>query len=230
MGQSEFTKTPKSIIDAFHDKNNYLKIFPDSHFWIDLNQIINEFDYCENLMTKEYILIGLNNTIKNGYDLKQIIKSNRQNVVTVVSINEMIEYIKDENYHKGAFYVLINELIACGYNLTNGKKMERKEIYSRIDDERNYQDSTWSVRRKLDGTPDEEKPVAEWILYMEYHLNKAKNSVYHLDTNGALAELRKVTALGVRTMEIHGCPERIMKLDHNPDTLRDGCCGACENC
>jgi hypothetical protein len=43
---------------------------------------------------------------------------------------------------------------------------------------------------------------------MEHHLNKAKNSVYYLNQNEALAEIRKVTALGVRTMEIHGCPSR----------------------
>ena len=35
----------------------------------------------------------------------------------------------------------------------------------------------------------------------------------HVDTEGALAEVRKVAALAVRTMEIHGCPERIIKND-----------------
>jgi hypothetical protein len=91
--------------------------------------------------------------------------------------------------------------------------MRRTEVYSRIDGERDYQDKTWVARRTLEGTPDEEKPVAEWINYIEYHLSKAKERVYHLDTQGALAEVRKVAALAVRTMEIHGCPERIVEND-----------------
>jgi hypothetical protein len=73
----------------------------------------------------------------------------------------------------------------------------------------------------MEGTPDEEKPVAEWINYIEYHLSKAKEKVYHLDTQAALAEIRKVTALGVRTMEIHGAPER------KPDFKCN--CEACRN-
>ena len=86
--------------------------------------------------------------------------------------------------------------------------MERKDVYGCIDGERNYQDEVWGVRRSLDNTPDEDKPVAEWINYIEYHLSKAKDKVYHLNTKEALEELRKVAALAVRAMEIHGCPER----------------------
>jgi hypothetical protein len=103
--------------------------------------------------------------------------------------------------------------------------MERKEIYNRIDTERDYQDANWGMRRQADGTPDEEKPVAEWINYMEYHISRAKDRVYHLDTEGAAHELRKVAALAVRAMEIHGCPERITKLDYNPN---ESCCGSCD--
>lgn len=95
--------------------------------------------------------------------------------------------------------------------------MERKMVYERIDAERDYQDSKWNERdqRKLGFLPDEEKSVAEWILYMEHHLNKAKNSVYYLNQTEALAEIRKVTALGVRTLEIHGCPSRKSSIETN---------------
>ena len=86
--------------------------------------------------------------------------------------------------------------------------MERNEIYKRLDTERDYQDSRWDLREKFNSPVDEEKSVAEWILYMEHHLNNAKHFVYSLDESNALAEIRKVTALGVRTMEIHGCPSR----------------------
>lgn len=80
--------------------------------------------------------------------------------------------------------------------------MERKKVYEILDDERDYQDS------KKVNLGDKEKSVAEWILYMEYHLDIAKRLVYHLSQTNALAEIRKVTALGVVAMEVHGCPER----------------------
>ena len=88
--------------------------------------------------------------------------------------------------------------------------MERKEVYNRIDGERDYQDSKWTEReqQRLGFVPDDEKSVAEWILYIENHLNKAKNNVYYLNEGLALDEIRKVAALAVRTMEIHGCPSR----------------------
>lgn len=101
--------------------------------------------------------------------------------------------------------------------------MERIKVYQVIDGERDYQDHKWGNG----DVPDEEKDVAEWINYMEFHLQKAKNSVYYLDRDEALAEIRKVTALGVRAMEIHGVPARIVKLDVAP--TKEGCaCGDCE--
>ena len=45
---------------------------------------------------------------------------------------------------------------------------------------------------------------------MEYHIAKAKEQVYLLEDEEALAEIRKVVALGVRALMIHGCPERVI--------------------
>jgi len=231
MGYSAHSEAPKSIIDAFKSKTqstNYSSIVSNSHFWTDLNQLINMLDVGYK-PTQEELIIGLNNSIKYGYELKQLIKTKEINN-GFISLQQMVEYIQDENYSQGAFYTMLCQTIQSGFNLTTKLKSNRQEIYNRIDGERKYQDENWSTRRTANGTPDEEKPIAEWINYIEYHLSKAKERVYHLDDEGALHELRKVTALGVRAMEIHGCPERIVKLDYNPDTLRDGCCGACENC
>lgn len=86
--------------------------------------------------------------------------------------------------------------------------MKRSEIYKAIDEERRHQDLKWNDRNTKSEIPDNEKSIAEWIIYMEAHLNKSKEMVYKLDKNAALAELRKVVALGVRAMEIHGCPSR----------------------
>lgn len=86
--------------------------------------------------------------------------------------------------------------------------MERNEVYRILDSERDYQDQKWTAPNAEHGIPDNEKSVAEWISFMEYHLEKAKACVYNIKIDDALAEVRKITALGVKTMESLGCPER----------------------
>jgi len=212
------------------NKAMYMQTIPNSHFWTDLSQIVysiqyeldrqkrelevkdNNSIYVGEPLTAEYIVVGLTNSIKNGYKLKQKFGQifTPEHYVTFDSIESMIEYANSDKFNLNDFGNIINNTLGFNFNLTNGLKMERNNVYKLIDGERDYQDKTWVARRTLDGTPDEEKPVAEWINYIEYHLSKAKERVYHLDTNGALAEIRKVTALGVRTMEIHGAPARIV--------------------
>ena len=84
--------------------------------------------------------------------------------------------------------------------------MERNDVYKMIDGERNHQDTRWHGE-----IPDSEKSVAEWLTYIEIHLNKAKTSVYNLDKIEALNELRKIAALSVCALEVHGCPPREYK-------------------
>lgn len=84
----------------------------------------------------------------------------------------------------------------------------RQVIYGKIDEERAYQDLKWSTGQRPDQVPDKDKSVAEWLNYIEYHLDLAKKNVYNLDKTAALDDIRKITALAVRCMEIHGCPER----------------------
>lgn len=184
---------------------NYVQVEPNSHFWTDLNQIVMAFDV--NPIDKEYLLIGLNNTIKNGYKLKpkKDIDAKSLDSLVFTSIDKIIEYVKSEIYNEKNFYIMLNTTITLGYNLTNGLKMQRRDVYKRIDGERDYQDIRWHGC-----VPDEDKAIAEWLNYIEYHLEKAKDKIYHLSPEEALAELRKVAALAVRAMEIHGCPERII--------------------
>jgi len=208
---------------------NFMRVMPNSHFWTDLTQLTNsiEFGWLNPEIGKEYILIGLQNTIKNGYKLKATFKEDikvRSGNPIFASVEQMIEYVRSADYNEQQFYVMLVATITAEINLTNGMKMNRQDVYKRIDGERDYQDATWIARRTLEGTPDEEKPVAEWINYIEFHLAKAKDRVYHLDTQGALAEIRKVTALGVRTMEIHGAPERIIPVDPPKTQSCDGDC------
>jgi len=86
--------------------------------------------------------------------------------------------------------------------------METQEVYKRIDGELEYQNQKWVVRREANGTPDESKPPAEWLNYIQKHVNLANDAVYNLDDEEAMAQIRKVAALAVRALMIHGCPER----------------------
>jgi len=229
---------------------NYMQVVPDSHFWTDLNQILEsikhhyyimeyvpkENEYVqEPFLTREYLLIGLSNSKKNGYKLKIVNKEATGNVPYLFGdIDGMIQFVErrpfEQKYDFEDLVQTIKFTLECGINLTNGLKMNRQDIYKRIDGERDYQDVNWGSRRQMDGTPDEEKPVAEWINYIEYHVSKAKEKVYHLDTVGATAELRKVAALAVRAMEIHGCPARQIEAgDGTKPTEIDKSC-SCSDC
>lgn len=87
--------------------------------------------------------------------------------------------------------------------------MKRSEVYNRIDQERAYQHKRWEEYRTGIDKSDAEKDVATWIIYMEKHIAEAKENLYSLHEHHALSSIRKVVALGVACMEIHGCPERI---------------------
>jgi len=88
--------------------------------------------------------------------------------------------------------------------------MKRKKVYKLIDGERKYQ-NTVRIENEGDTRKDDEKCVAEFLIYMENKLNEAKNDVYKLDIQGALANIRKVTALGVAAMESHETLPRLWK-------------------
>lgn len=86
--------------------------------------------------------------------------------------------------------------------------MERSDVYQHINKERLYQDLMWEEHNNENGIPDSKKSITDWINFMEFHLSKAKLYTNLNDNVNSLAEIRKVTALGVLTMEIHGCSER----------------------
>lgn len=195
------------------DGARYTRIVQDSHFWTDLEQLLEFFKHQE--MSQEYLLTGLENTMKNGYDLQKLRKATAVTTPSFLNIISMAEYVK-KAYNQSIFTKMLINTISNGLDLIevkNNLKMERKEIYKCLDTERDYQDLCWSPRRDKNNTPDEQKPPAEWLNYIEYHLNNAKDKVYMLEDENALAEVRKIAALAVRCLELHGCPERVMPED-----------------
>lgn len=191
----------------------YSRVVPDSHFWTDLEQLLEFFKHQE--MSQEYLLTGLENTLKNGYDLQELRKVTVVTTPYFLNITLMIHYVK-KVYNKNMFLSMLKNTINNGIDLVEVKNklnMERIEVYKCLDTERDYQDLRWSPRREKNNTPDAEKPPAEWLNYIEHHLSMAKESVYMLNDQDALAEVRKVAALAVRCLELHGCPKRIIPED-----------------
>jgi len=85
--------------------------------------------------------------------------------------------------------------------------MERSEVYKMIDVERKYQDT---IRRdhEHETREDKDKTVAEFLLYIEYSLKKAKKSIYLLNDKEAMGYVRKIAGLSVAAMEAFDTPER----------------------
>lgn len=174
-------------------------------------------------LTIEHLIIGLANTMSDRTKMvfnRENIKNNyRQENSIFTSVKNMIDYLKvyrenkdDKKLMEGwsleKFKEIIKETVRCGYNLKPERKMERYEVYKEIDAERKYQDLLWIPRKEKNDTPDEEKSPAEWINYIEYQIAKAKEDVYLLNKEEALAHVRKIAALAVRCLELHGCPKR----------------------
>jgi len=82
-------------------------------------------------------------------------------------------------------------------------------IMELMDHERRYQDTRWDNDPDIKRIQDKNKCPAEWLMYMEEHLARAKKAVYDLDPLSAMAEVRKITALGIAAMENLETPDRV---------------------
>lgn len=80
----------------------------------------------------------------------------------------------------------------------------RKEVYAAIDSERDYQD-------EHHGGPDHDylHSVDDWGHFMLLYCQQFRGPSFDLLTNEEqLSIIRKITALGVAAMEVHGAPLR----------------------
>ena len=86
--------------------------------------------------------------------------------------------------------------------------MNRQQVFDMVDVERKYQNTRWSDSDEQPRIHDCNKTPADWVLYMEEHLDRAKLALYNLKPTEAMAQIRKVTALGVAAMEHNDTPPR----------------------
>ena len=86
-------------------------------------------------------------------------------------------------------------------------KTTRAQVYAAVDTERDYQDAQRGNSKRHEGQPP--MTPGEYILCMEKCLHDARDTWYRPDGGHACLDyIRKVTALGVSCMELHGAPNR----------------------
>lgn len=195
------------------EQTRYSRVIPNSQSFESLDNVVVHYDLAPHEITKEYLMTGFQNTKDRGWEIRKINKSDYNFPIIFKSIDDIIHLIKhDPHFSLEMFISIIKSTIESGYDLEETKqikiKMKKKKVYKRVDGELEYQELKWVVRRDANGTPDESKPPAEWVNYMQHHMNEANTAIYNLDDEEALAQIRKVVALGVRALMIHGCPER----------------------
>ncbi len=85
--------------------------------------------------------------------------------------------------------------------------IDRGTVYDSIDSERAYQDAQKGNSKRHEGQPP--MTPGEYILCMEKCLADARNDWYRPDGGkSCLNYVRKVAALAVGCMELHGSPRR----------------------
>lgn len=66
---------------------NYIHVDENSHFWTDINQLLEWLKLKHEVCDAQYLKEGLLNTLKNGYNIQKIEKSNIQSIYPNISIN-----------------------------------------------------------------------------------------------------------------------------------------------
>jgi hypothetical protein len=92
---------------------------------------------------------------------------------------------------------------------TEACTVNRETVYNVLDGERRYQIEGRGNAKRHEGQP--EMTPGEYILCMEKCLADARAAWYAPNGGEAcLDPIRKVTALGVACMEVHGAPPRVI--------------------
>lgn len=90
---------------------------------------------------------------------------------------------------------------------TDDMDFGRVAAYAAIDSERDYQEALRAASHNAGGPPPE---VAAFLLYMDEYLSRAKRIAAADWSSDAglktLHQIRKVAALAVACMEVHGAP------------------------
>lgn len=98
----------------------------------------------------------------------------------------------------------------------------KQSLIAALDGEREYQLLRWGHLQEDGSLLEPPHSPDEFLLYMQHYLTKAIAAASTQDgPQGALAEMRKVVALGIACFEQHECPDRL-SIDLNCRKAVDG--------
>ena len=75
----KFIEKAEKAGDVVHN-TNFMQVIPDSHFWSDLDMLLQWAQYMPESKEKHHLIKGLENTKKNGYNLVQLGQDHAQAV------------------------------------------------------------------------------------------------------------------------------------------------------
>lgn len=78
-------------------------------------------------------------------------------------------------------------------------KIKRELVYKLIDDEREYQNNLHGELENL------KYSVSDWLIYIRKYLNEAENAAFEDNEELAMVAIKKLTSLGVASLENKGC-------------------------
>ena len=99
-------------------------------------------------------------------------------------------------------------------------------VFDLIMGERIYQEN---MLEHADKKQQRETAVAAWLIYMEKHIQLAKDEIYCMNEKAALEHIRKITALGFACMEHNETPARVERAKCLSGCHPSACAEDCPN-
>lgn len=88
-----------------------------------------------------------------------------------------------------------------------------EKVFEIIKDERAFQRRRWGIVNEEGIEREPAREVGDFIVFMEKYLQDARTQYTEKPSDTpALEELRKVIALGVQCLQLHGCPARVINI------------------
>ncbi len=108
-----------------------------------------------------------------------------------------------------AEYYVVEDIVGQENDFSHGLKdpsdaMSRRDVYRMIDGEREYQEELWNTSETSS-----RKSVGEYLTLIRAYSYHADNAYTKGDEEGAREDIRKLAALAVHCLEIHGALPRV---------------------
>lgn len=187
----------------------YMRTIPNSHSFGSLKNILVSYESDIMELTEEYLLIGFKNTLERKYEIEQEAGYSTCTDECFTSIQQIIDYIESGDWTLDDLIYRISATLDHKLDLQSIYELERHEVISVINNERDYQDAKWG-NTKSSGKPGRgERSIDEFALYISGLSDELLYLASHFGgKEEKLHIIRKIAALCVNCGEQHGLPER----------------------